>query len=292
MKKILILILLLPTLSFAKLYDKIIAVVNGEPITLSEVGAVSLLEKMENGDMKAMETLMKRVDEAIEYTLISQEAEKLHISVSDREVERAIERIMKERGITREELKKALEAEGITFEIYKRMVKARLLKARILATLIKPKVMMREEDLERFYKEHISLYFTKPKRRVYQIFTTSRENIEKAYKELLKGKSFKDVALEYGDPGSYDLGLVGKGELIKPLDEAIFSTPIGKFSRPFKTKFGYHIVFVAKEIPGRPIPFEKVKNRVKNDYYTWAVKKEYEEWLDKLKRASVIEIKL
>ena len=292
MRKLLFLILLLPTLSFARLYDKIIAVVNGEPITLSEVGAVSLLEKMENGDMKAMETLMKRVDEAIEYALISQEAEKLHITVNDKEVEEAIERIMERRGITQEELKKALEAEGITYEIYKKMVKARLLKARILATLIKPKVMIREKDLMEFYREHISMYSTKPERKVYQIFTTSRENIEKAYKELLKGKSFRDVAIEYGDLGSYDLGLVGRGELIKPLDEAIFSTPVGKFSRPFKTKFGYHIVFVVKEIPGRPIPFEKVKNKVKNDYYTWAVKKEYEEWLDKLKRSSVIEIKL
>lgn len=292
MKRLLLIILLLPSFSFAKLYDKIIAVVNGEPITLSEVGAVSLLEKMENGDMKAMETLMKRVDEAIEYTLISQEAEKLHITVSDKEVDRAIGRIMEERGITQKELKEALEAEGITLEIYKRMVKARLLKARILATLIKPKVMIREKDLVEFYREHISKYSTKPERRVYQIFTTSKKNIEKAYKELLRGKSFRDVALEYGDPGSYDLGFVGKGELIKPLDDAIFSTPVGRFSRPFKTRFGYHIVFVAKEIPGRPIPFDRIKNKVRNDYYTWAVKREYEEWLDKLKRSSIIEIKL
>ncbi len=290
MRLLLAIFLIIPFTARCEIYDKIIAVVNGEPITLSEIGAVDLFKRSD--DLNSFNTLVKKVEEAIEYTLILQEASRLHINVTDDDVEKSIQSILRRNRITEEQLKKALENEGVTYKIYKKMIKARLAKARILSSLIKPKILVKKEEVEKFYREHMDKYRTEEKRKVFQIFTDDVDKIVKAYDLLKKGVPFKKVAEEYGDFSSFNLGYVKKGELIEPLNSVIFTTPLKGFSKPFKTKYGYHIVYIDEVVEGKPIPFEKIKKKVESDYYDWALKKEYEKWLDKIRKASFIELKI
>jgi peptidyl-prolyl cis-trans isomerase C len=65
---------------------------------------------------------------------------------------------------------------------------------------------------------------------------------------LRKGESFADLAKELSiDKGSGkrggDLGLFGRGQMVKPFEEAAFKLRKGEFTQePVKTQYGYHII--------------------------------------------------
>lgn len=65
---------------------------------------------------------------------------------------------------------------------------------------------------------------------------------------IKKGQSFADLAREVSiDRGSGkrggDLGLFGRGQMVKPFEEAAFKLKKGELSlEPVRTQFGYHII--------------------------------------------------
>jgi peptidyl-prolyl cis-trans isomerase C len=64
---------------------------------------------------------------------------------------------------------------------------------------------------------------------------------------IRKGESFADLARELSlDRGSGkrggDLGLFGRGQMVKQFEDAAFNLKKGETSEPVRTQFGYHII--------------------------------------------------
>lgn len=64
---------------------------------------------------------------------------------------------------------------------------------------------------------------------------------------LRKGESFDKLAREFSiDRGSGkrggDLGLFGRGVMVKPFETTSFNLEKNQISEPVKTEFGYHII--------------------------------------------------
>jgi peptidyl-prolyl cis-trans isomerase SurA len=93
-----------------------------------------------------------------------------------------------------------------------------------------------------------------------------KSKIEEVYLKLEKGTSFEDLAKEYSmDVGSKDTGgklrKFGTGRMVKPFEEASFALrEVSEYSKPFKTRFGYHIVTLIEQYP--VLPFDEIKEEL------------------------------
>ena len=95
---------------------------------------------------------------------------------------------------------------------------------------------------------------------------SSEVKINEVYKRLQNKESFAKLAKEYSDDrGSKAKGgkldKFGTGRMVKPFEIAAFSLKNeGDFSKPFKTRFGWHIVKLLKKHPIRS--FEEMKQEL------------------------------
>jgi peptidyl-prolyl cis-trans isomerase D len=71
------------------------------------------------------------------------------------------------------------------------------------------------------------------------------------------------------DPGSAekggDLGSFGRGLMVKPFDDALFSMKPGDIAGPVETQYGYHIIRLDGIKGGQVTPFEKVKPQLADE---------------------------
>ena len=66
--------------------------------------------------------------------------------------------------------------------------------------------------------------------------------------QIENGASFEELAKEHsscpsGAQGG-DLGVFGRGQMVKEFDEVVFSAPVGEVQGPVETQFGFHLVEV------------------------------------------------
>lgn len=81
--------------------------------------------------------------------------------------------------------------------------------------------------------------------------------IDSIYKAITSGKAdFAKMAQEYSDDRGTralggDIGYMTALQTVYPFENAVFNTPVGKISKPFRTQFGYHILKVLDRRPTR-----------------------------------------
>ena len=64
--------------------------------------------------------------------------------------------------------------------------------------------------------------------------------------QLVEGADFASLAQQFskcpsGRNGG-DLGVFGRGMMVKPFEDAAFDTPVGAISDVVQTQFGFHII--------------------------------------------------
>jgi peptidyl-prolyl cis-trans isomerase SurA len=115
------------------------------------------------------------------------------------------------------------------------------------------------------------------------------------YKKLDNGDNFADLAREYSDdPGSAanggDLGWVNPGDMVPAFDRMMNDINPGVLSKPFKSKFGWHILQVVER--KETDLGEQVQ---RNQIYQMLQSRQFEEelpiWLRKIRAEAYVDIK-
>lgn len=95
-----------------------------------------------------------------------------------------------------------------------------------------------------------------------------KSKIDSIYQKILAKEAFEDLAKQYSeDPGSKNnggnLGKFKAGRMVKPFSDAAFGLQNeGDVSKPFKTRFGWHIVKLIKKHPIKS--FDEMKKELRN----------------------------
>ena len=300
----------------AETIDKVVAIVNGEVITLTELNeAVSFLlnntEDMTNFDgVKTDPAEIKRkvLDRLIDNKLIEQETKKIGIVVSEKEIDTALENIQKENSISRKELVEKLESKGMSLEKYREQIRHGMEKMMLVNREIKSKVVVNENELKKYYTENMDSFQMVTEVRIQHILlpippnadeAKTKDVYEKARELLVKldnkedfGKLAKMYSQEPSADSDGDMGWFKRGEVTPFLEKVVFSLKVGEISDIIRSGLGVHIVKLMdrKEEGGRP--FEAVKDEIKDTIYIKKVEKEFKEWFEGLRKKSFIKVKL
>ncbi|MGB9668450.1 MAG: SurA N-terminal domain-containing protein [Thermosulfidibacteraceae bacterium] len=168
----------------AIIIEKIVAVVNGKPIMLSEVQERQIVIKVTTGqELTLQEVLKKMVIEEV----VMQEAEKLGLVAEDEVVNEYIENLLRENHITLDEFKKLLHEKGITFEAYKEEIRRRITTTRVMNTQIRMRIAVAEEEIKEYYEKHKSELhgsYDEVKEKIRNLIMSER--IEERYKKWIE----------------------------------------------------------------------------------------------------------
>lgn len=125
----------------------------------------------------------------------------------------------------------------------------------------------------RKYFENNRTAFTKHQRRAFHIVTREESAARAAISALQEPNADLQILVKEFSPSapegakSGDLGTFERGQMLKPIEDAVFSTKVGQvFPTPVKTDFGWHAILVTSEIPPKDVKFEEVRTEVEKRY--------------------------
>ena len=322
MVRVLVLLFLALTLCFhhtpvwGEQVDRIVAIVNDEIITLSELEGFRKAffpQPSSGGDwlekeLDLVKVQQKALDALINDKLIEQEAERQQIAIPDDQIQETIDSIKQDQGLTQDQLEIMLKAQGLTYEKYKIEIKKRLKRTKMVKRAVKSDVEITNENLERYYRTHIQRYTADPSVRISHMLlplspnSTSQEedDVLSLAREIKRradrGEAFATLTQEYAgqmpEIRTGDLGYFKKGEMIPALEDEAFGLDVNAVGKPVRTQQGVVLIRVTDRKGSQPIPLEDIREKVEADFYTSEVERRYQEWIDKIREKAVIEVKL
>ncbi len=312
---IMFLLLLFSNVQFsnAQVFDKIVAVVNDEVITLSDIrvagrdilnslGSLSAEERV-NREIAAKSTIL---DKLIENLLIMQEAKRFGIRASEEEVQKAVEDVRGKNRLTEKEFLRALSEMGVTIKAYSDNVEKEIIRSKFMSRVIGSRVNISDDEIEFYYNRKGDAFILPGEIRLGQVLLlTSNNTSEDEKKEtrskaqwvlnkIKEGEDFEKLASKYSqvpDKGG-DLGYVRKGEINPEIEKVVFNLKEGEVSGLVETSLGFHIFKIVDIKDENKKPLSEVKEEIKSILFNERMDEVYQEWLEHMKTISYIEVRL
>ncbi|MFO7666904.1 MAG: SurA N-terminal domain-containing protein [Desulfobacterales bacterium] len=313
-------LIMLSTFTYAgtnsgEVVDRVVAVVNEEIISLSELSNAinpyaERIKSLGYPPEKEREMLFKvredMLDQLINQKLTDQESKKYGISVSEKELDNAIERVKEVNHYTDEDLRSMLAKEDMTIEGYRSKVKEHLIRSKLLNIAIKSKIIITKDEILSYYNSNIEkyrgekIYYLKNMIKIIGIgvIDDEKQNIkskmEEIYGKLKGGKKFEDVSKDYSgsdfDIKNLDLGMFKYNQLSPEIQEAIKELKAGDFTKVVETEVGYQIIYIEniEEKPGKSL--EEVSPEIQDILFGKVVERKFESWIEELRAKSHIKV--
>lgn len=306
-----------------KIVEKIIAAVNNDIITLTELEQqfkfYLTAKRKESVTIEEEKDIKNKLLEGmIEDKLIEQEAVAEKVGISVGEVESALKR-RKEMARSEAEFEQALEMQGLTVDSYKEKLKIELMAGRLIEEQVGQREWVDDKEVEEFYKSNKEKFKESENIKLSHILivldaNTSQDALKEANKKIEKikgllkqGKDFAAVAKEYSeDSGTKELGgslgMLKREDLSPDFQKAVSNLKTGEISDAVRSPSGLHIFKLDEEMPSKQlllldeVGYGKDKRTLKEYIRMLLIEKrrqdKLKEWVNKLKEKSSIEIKL
>jgi peptidyl-prolyl cis-trans isomerase SurA len=299
--------------------DRVVAIVNDDLITLSELKEASLSLDPTSDQPIDERTILNQM---VESKLFEQEAKKRGLTVSEDELDASIAEVRNRYGLSEEQMEEVLKKQNLTPESFREQWRVQLLGNKLLDSQLRNKIVITDEEIEQYYKENYgSIDFSAPaavnsdeKVEIAHILissdTPNAEDKAREVAELAKsGKDFSELAREYSDDTSSSsnggsLGTFSKGDLIEPLESTVESTPEGGVSGPVQSPSGYHVIKVlnrtkpsnssaSNESSGDNLNIsESEREEIRKIIHRQKAQTQLKSWSDEIREKAYVEIKL
>jgi peptidyl-prolyl cis-trans isomerase C len=215
--------------------DKVVATVNGLPITDADI---SIADSEIGGDMGSMPAMQKRMS-LLEFLIDNQ----LFAEAADGEKL----------------------GQGADFETRLKYLKRRALRELYFEKVIKG--LVSDADARKIYEDQVKLMKPEEEVSARHILVETEDKAKELKEKIKAGGDFATLAKENSkDPGSKEdggnLGYFGHGQMVPQFEEVVFKLPKGDVSDPVKTQFGWHLIKIEDKRFKQPPAFDIVKDRI------------------------------
>lgn len=288
-------------LSPAEIIDRVVASIDGDPITQSEVEFYVREHGVSGGPSR--EALAALVTER----LLDEEAKARGIRIGSEEIDQYIAGVKLHRGLDDAAFELALRERGMTIERYRNDVQAELEKAELIDREIRGRVSVSPEEVRRHYDKNADDYNLAERVELRMIMIPVAPDampmqlaqaemvIRVLHARLQAGEDFAELARSYSaGPGASEGGYLGvfeRGQMVEPLEQAAFSLRAGTLSDPIRSAAGFHLLKVERREGSIEQPFEEVADQIREELYEDALQRRYERWIrEDLREAHHVEI--
>lgn len=289
-----LLLLLLSTPVHAAVIEEIVAYVNGEIVTRSEIEEeeqtmVAEAYKRFTGeelDTRVKELRQSLLMDVIDRKILIDRARSLFADL-DKIKNVYYEGFKESQGISDDaELERMLRQEGLTLETFKTRLLELYAPEEVLRLEVRGRISVGEKEIEGYYQDNPKEFITADEVTVREIIllTTGPDDKQRRREEAaavvarVRGdEDFAAVASEVSDAGTKEagglLGPLGRGDLSDQLEALAFELPVGDVSDPVETDYGYHILKIENRKVGEVRSLEDVRPQLKRwleerKYYT------------------------
>ncbi|MBI5235867.1 MAG: SurA N-terminal domain-containing protein [Deltaproteobacteria bacterium] len=296
----------LQTTCRAEVIDRVIAVVNDAIITLSELNAAAAaaLDKLPASEKKdAEKTAGLRVamlDSLVEQKLVKQAADKAGIEISEREIDNAVDDVMKRNNLTKDTLLLALANSGLTHREYREQLKEQIRQVKFINKEFRSKISPRPEDIEDYYRQNQDEFKAGQSYRVEIILIpdsvddkTTAATIKAVQDGIADGEAFEALSRRYsGGAGAGEELVIASGEVGKAMIDALSRLEIGKPSKAVRLAQGVYFFKLKERIQGRIRPIEEAREEIHERLFKKAMDERFTFWLIEAKKKAHIEVRL
>ena len=289
----------------AEVIDRIVAIVNNDIVTLVQLSKETA-QYIEN--IEASESSKEKKDEAVKQinnkilmamvdrSLTQQEAQKYRITVSDTEIENALENVKKERSFSQEDFEDALKKEGRTIKGYREDVRKQILQSKLINHAVKSKVVITESEIKKYYDSNAKKYSGQKKYHLRNILMDNEDELKQIRKKLDAKEDFSGLAKKHSLlPNASEggnLGLFDINNFAENIKEIISGLNKGDYSNVISTTQGFQIFYVEDIVLDGNKTYEQAHDEIQEILYSEQVKKKFETWIESLKENAHIKIML
>ena len=281
----------------AEMIDRVVASVGDEIITLSDL--------MEASQHQPDIELDRLLEDLIDEKLIEIQARKQGVEVAEGEIDVALQRYIAQAGIDEKEFEKVLAKEGLTMEQYRDKIRAELMKVKFVQNNIQGEVEVTEDEVLNYYRRHPEQFRSAEKIRIAHIYLPHPLEADEAEKERVRqlaeeiraaatnGEEFSTLAKKHSKsstaPAGGDLGWLDPKDLIPSFSQAVSRMKVGSVSETFEMGGGVHVLFLHERNPGGVLPFDTVKEQIRQYLYSKKIADELDRLLYELKQEISVE---
>ena len=258
----------------------------------------------------------------IDTQLLSQKAEELGIS-ADTDVIKRLDELRKQmHAESMEDLEKAAQAQGVSFEEFKQNLKNSIVTQRVIQQEVGAHISVTQQEIQAFYDLHKAELQRPEQVRLSEILVptqpappvktasgqaalpepTSDELVAQAkakadaiYAQLAKGAKFIDLAKQNsGGPTAAqggDLEYFKRGTLSKQLEDQVFALKADQFTEPIRTNQGWVILKVTEHQSEGVPTLKEIEPQIQERLYMTKMQPALREYLTKLRENAFIDIK-
>jgi peptidyl-prolyl cis-trans isomerase SurA len=296
----------------AKTVDRILAQVNDDIITLSEVnralngqGIRQQLAARYSGDeleQKLQDAQKQILDGLIQEKLLYQKAMDLGFNAdTETRVSTMIQKLIKERDFKDTEgLEKALEEQGMTLKELRESYRKSIIVDDLIGYFVSSRITLLTPEVEKYYKDHIAEFSSPEEVTLSDIEIAikgdpkeAEERANELYRRIQQGESFPTLASQYsngttaskgGGIGTYLLSTLNSGTA-----KAIANLKDGEVSKPQKEKDSFIIYRLDSRKVSIVRPLDDVKNKIKDRLYMEKFTPELDRYVSQLKEDAYIQ---